>query len=243
MVEPFRDRPPRKRGLGMGAGRRKKAFLEELETLLASAASLSAVDASAARALAHDHGLDLGSDVTTARRGLFRRFLEYCLNDYALSADELADLAHLQSVLALEDLDAEIAKGEAVHSVYGQALDDVLADYHLDPEEKEFLQRLRGEVGLSDDAAEAMLADGKARARERFIKDALVHDSSVVSSQETQLDLDGESETSLEAAIQNAIARATEVVPEVRSATLRDLRVEVSDGEVSRWSVVLRARL
>ncbi len=91
--------------------------------------------------------------------------------------------------------------------------------------------------------ADEMLAEGKQRARERFIKHAMVHDSSVVSPLGTELDLDGESTTSLDDAIRNAIARATEVVPEIETATLRDVRVDVDHRGVKHWHVVLRTAL
>lgn len=245
MAEPFRDRSDQTRGrlAGLGAARRKKRFLEQLETELARAEALGAVEEEAVRALAQENGVDLESDLLTARRSLYRRFLEYCLNDYALSGEESEALAHLKTLLALRDPETEAAHEEAVRSVYGHALDDVLADHHLDPDEEEFLRRLRNEVGLSETSAQELVAEAKRRARERFLKDAVVHDSSLVVSQQTEVELKGDSALSFDAAVGDAIAKAYEVVPKIRSATLRGLDVEVENGSVRKWSVALRARL
>jgi len=246
MAEPFRDRAAEKRGrrLSVGPGRRKKAFLEELETLLATAESLIKVDVAVVSQLAQAHGIDVSADLTTARRALYRRFLEYCFNDYALSAEEAGALAHLQAILALSEADVSIAKEEAVRSVYGRALDAVLEDYQLDPDEEAFLLRLRREIGLSGDSAQALLAQKKEQARQRFIHGAKIYEGSVLmASQGTEVELHGESATTLEDAVCAALARATSALPEIRSAVVRDLRVEVAEGAISKWRVTLRARL
>ena len=246
MADPFRDRTAGKRArrLGVGSARRKRAFLEELETLLATADSLNEVAIPVVRRLAQTHKIDLGADVTTARRAFYRRFLEHCLNDFALSADESGELAHLQALLALRESDVNIAKEEAVRSVYGRALDAVLEDYQLDPDEEGFLLRLQKEMGLSTDSAQALLGQKKQQLRERFIRDTQVYEGHVVMApQRTEVDLQGESEISLEDAVRAALARATGALPDIRSAVVRDLRVEITGGAISKWSVTLRAQL
>lgn len=246
MADPFRDRTAEKRGhrLSVGPGRRKRAFLEELETLLATSESLTELTVPVVRQLAQTHKIDLTADVTTARRALYRRFLEHCLNDFALSADETAELAHLQVLLALSEPDVNIAKEEAVRSVYGRALDAVLEDYQLDPDEAEFLLRLQKEIGLSADSAQALLGKKKQQLRERFIRDTQVYEGRVVMApQRTEVELHGDSDTSLEDAVRVALAPATGALPEVRSAVVRDLRIEVTEGAISKWSVTLRAQL
>jgi flavin-binding protein dodecin len=245
MADPFRDRCPPKRGplASLGAARRKRVFLEELEAELARAPRICDVEPARVRELAQAGGVELDRDLTTARRSLYRRFLECCLTDYALSEDESEDLAHLQKVLALDDVEARGVYEEVVRSLYGQALDRVLEDYHLDPDEEAFLRRLGTQLELPDRSAAELDQAAKARARDRFLKRAVVHGSALVMDQKTEVQLEGSSATGLEDAVRAAIAGAGEVLPELRSAALSDLRIEVRDGAIVNWSVRLLAEL
>ncbi len=236
MAEPFEARPARR------MWSRKRAFLAELETELAKPARVTLLDPIRVEELARERGIDLERDVATPRRGLYRRFLEYCLNDHALSEEESEDLAHLQNLLHLQDADVQAVYSDVTRSVYGQAIDEVLDDYRLDPEEEAFLQRLQAQIGLSDDVATKLKEDGRGRARNRFVSRAAVHTNSLVANQGAVIELQGSSDKSFEDAIQTAIAASSDVET-IESAELETLRVDVSDGRIRRWSVKLTTRL
>ncbi len=236
MAEPFEARPERR------LRSRKRAFLAELETELAKPIRVTLLDPTRVLELARERGINLERDVATARRGMYRRFLEFCLNDHALSEDESEDLAHLQKLLRLRDADVQAVYSDVLRSVYGQAIDEVLEDYRLDPEEEAFLQRLQVQIGLSDDVAAKLKEEGRERARSRFVSRAAVHTSSFVASQGAEIELKGNSEKSFEEAVQAAIAAASDVKT-IESAELKTLRVDVSEGRVRRWSVKLTTRL
>lgn len=237
MAEPFEARPERK------MRSRKRAFLAELETELANPVRVTLVDPSRVEELAQARGIDLEMDVTTPRRGLYRRFLEYCLNDHALSEEESEDLTHLQKLLHLNSADVHSVQDEVTRSVYGQAIDEVLDDYRLDPEEEAFLQRLRAEIGISEDVAAELQQDGKERARHRFVSRAAVQQSSFVTNKGAEVELQGSSEKSFEEAVQAAIEAAYQSLEKIESAELKTLRVDVAEGRIQKWSVKLTTRL
>ena len=82
-------------------------------------------------------------------------------------------------------------------------MDQVLADYRLDPEEEQFLQRLRSELQIDEALSAQLEAAGSERAKQKFLSRTLVSDSVLVASREAKLELTGTSETTLEDAVRN----------------------------------------
>ena len=244
MAEPFELRQEAKRRLsGLGPGKRKRAFLAALETQLARCERIAEIEPGSVEELAREQNVDLTREVTTPRRRLYRRFLEFCLDDHALSDEEYEDLSHLQKVLHLDDVEAQRVHDDVVHGIYGEAIRDVLQDYRLDPEEEAFLERLRADIRISPDAADEIRREGEGHARQRFLRGAAVHGSSMVAARGAEVELEGSSDSSLQEALEVAIRDAVQAVPEIASAELKSLRVDVSEGAVRSWSVKLTTRL
>ena len=244
MAEPFETPSPGKLGRIAGlAGGRKRAFLGDVEGLLAKAERLSDVEPSRVEAVAQERGVDLARDVSTPRRSLYRRFLEHCLNDHALSSDESEDLAHLRKLLALGDGDVAAIHDDVTRAIYGDAIDVVLEDHKLAPEEDAFLTRLREEIGLLEETADELKREGARRARDRFVQRAAVHRGGMVAEVGAEIELEGSSELGLQQAVEDAIGRASETLPELTSAKVKDLRVEIREGAVAGWHVKLSATL
>jgi flavin-binding protein dodecin len=189
------------------------------------------------------HGVDLGARLRTARKNLYRRFLEHCLLDGALSEDESADLVHLRGLLHLEDEDVARLHDDVAIAVYGEAVGQVLQDHKLDPDERAFLERLRGDLGLAPDVASRLYEQGSEAARQRYLQRTLTHDSMLVAAHGARLELTGSSEKSLEDAVRSALEEATRAVPELRWAEVREIRTDLAHGRIARWHVKLRAGL
>ena len=247
VAEPFKAPSPsrlaRIAGLGRLGGGRKRAFLSDVETLLAEAERVTTIDLSRVEEIALGRGIDLSRELSTPRRSLYRRFLEYCLNDHALSSDESEDLAHLGKLLSLEKGDVAAIHEDVARAIYGDALAVVLEDYRLDPEEEAFLAQLRQGVGLCEDEAAELERTGRESARARYVNRAAVHSGSVVAQKGAEIELDGQSEAGLQQAIENAIDRACETLPDLKSAALKDLHVEIHEGTPVRWRVKLTTNL
>jgi hypothetical protein len=241
VAEPFVRRPA-ETGLRRLAGNRREC-IREIEELFAQAASVRDVTHEQVIEVAIRHDVDLGARLVTARRELYRRFLEHCLADQELSEEETADIDHLRRVLLLSDADAGEVHDRVAHAVYGQAIDQVLADYRLDPEEAEFLRRLGSALALPDEERDHLYGEAERRARQRFLERTLVHDSALFAGRTKVLELSGSSARSIEDAIQNALAEAVRAVPELRHFEVTKIQGSLEDGSIKRWEVSLRATL
>lgn len=242
MAEPFERRVSSGRGFLGRLRRARGGVIREIEDLLARARRVSEVDPEQVAAVARSHGVDLGRRLRTARLGLYRRFFEQCLRDQTVSDEERRELAHLRRLLQLEDGDIARLHEEVAVAVYGDAVDRVLEDHRLDPEEEDFLRKLRDELVLSDELAERLLAQGSGRARRRFLDRAVQRDDFLLASRDLTLELSGESECGLEAAVERAVEQASRAVDGLTGVEVSRIGVEVAGGRVARWHVKLQAR-
>ena len=244
MAEPFAERPDDSRGmLSRVRGGRKRTFVVDVENLLARVARVVDVRPEQIEELADRHSVDLVDSVRTPRRSLYRRLLEHCLSDHALSPDESADLSNLRTILKLEDEEVQAIHDDVAQTFYGRALDKVLEDYRLDPEEEQFLRNLRSELGIDDRLSAQLQEEGTGRARQRFLSQNVATDSVFVAPQETKLDLTGRSESTIEDAVRSAIDEAHQAGADLHSAELAEIRVELHQGAVGTWCVKLKATL
>jgi hypothetical protein len=165
MAEPFRDvplKPPNllHRLLGREAGQNA---ITEVGNLLSRAARVSDVSVESVQEVAGRYKLVLKRHFRNALRALYCRYLEHCLRDRVLSAEEIRDLAHLKAILGLADRDVQAIHDEVGRAIYGQAVAEILADRRLDPEEKAFLERLEKELRLPREIADRLLVAGARR--------------------------------------------------------------------------------
>jgi flavin-binding protein dodecin len=216
--------------------------IREIEDLLARAERVRDVSAAQAAEIAVRNGVELGRRHHTARRALYRRFLEHCLADQSVSAEEAAELAHLRELLQLDESDAIQIHELAVLAIYGSALDRVLKDHRLEPEEEAFLERLRHDLAIAPEAAARLYRDAEARARRRFLDTKVVQESGIVATRGLTLELAGVSEKSIEDAVRSALDEALRAFPRIERAELSEIAAEIGAGGVARWRVTLRAR-
>lgn len=244
MTGPFETSPETSGGLGSRLlGRKARgAAARDIEALLAGSPEISAVTNERVTAIAAGHGVDL-TRLQSQCRDLYRRYLEYCLVDHALSEAEVSDLGHLRVILALPDEVASEVHEEVACAVYGAAIEDVLSDHRLDADEEAFLQRLRDDLDIDSAVAEQALEQGRKRARQRYLSSVVSSDDILVASQEIKLEIDGSSEDSIEGAVSDALVEAGTVLPGLKRIEIATLEADVSEGEVSRWHVKLRAIL
>ena len=171
MADPFAHKPAGgafERLLGGGR------TVAEIEAVLAGAVRLREVSPETVEQIAKRHGIDLGRRLAGPRRNLYRRFLEHCLVDCALSPEENVDLAHLQRLLRLADADAARIHDEVAQAVYGRAVAEVLSDLQLDPEERSFLERIGADLALSPQVT-AQIYEKGAGPEPRPLPDAGAH--------------------------------------------------------------------
>jgi flavin-binding protein dodecin len=244
MAEPFERHAKRREGLVsrvLGGGA-QAGTIAEIEGLLADAARVRDVSAEHVRQIAVRHGVDLGARLLPARRNLYRRLLEQCVLDGAVSAEENAELAHLKVILGLADADVAPVHEDVARAAYGQALGQALEDHRIDPDERAFLARLQSDLHLDPETAERLREREAELSRQRFLSRSLTYDNVLVSTR-AKLELSGSSDKSLEDAIREAIEKAGRAVPELATAEVESIRTDVDGGRVARWHVQLRASL
>ena len=243
MAEPFEKRTRRgalSKVLGSAA---KRGAIDDIEALLCDADRVCDVVAQQVKEIGDRHGVDLGRKLRSARVQLYRRFLQHCLVDHHLSDDESEDLEHLRALLNVNAADASRVHDEVSRQVYGEAVDEVLDDQQLDPDEEEFLSRLRGQLAIPEEIANALLAEGVQRARQRFFSKSASRSGVFLTSQEAPLQLVGASEGSIEGAVNDALEQACRAVPRLHWVEVSKIRGEVADGRVKEWQVELKAWL
>ena len=240
MAEPFVAKPAGGAFARLLGSRRAVA---EIEALLAGAGRLSEVSPESVEQIAKRHGIDLERRLAGPRRSLYRRFLERCLVDCALSPEENVDLAHLQRLLRLDDADAARIHDEVAQAVYGRAVAEVLRDQQLDPEERGFLERIGADLELSPQVTAQIYEKGAEQSREHYLARARTHPNALFASPTAKLELAGSSEKSLEDAIRAALEQAARALPGLASARLHEVRTDVREGRVLRWHVVLETEV
>jgi flavin-binding protein dodecin len=243
MAEPFERRSAQSEGVleRLGVRRPRAAALHAVEDALAGAQDLLALEEGALARVAAAEGAEL-SALRTGCLQLYRRFLEHCFADQALSEDESRALDHLRTLLRLGEADVAPIHHDVAQRVYGHAIDAVLEDQRLDPEEERFLRRLRGELRLSEGEARALLDEGAERARQRFIEQSISRDSFLLRSTDVVLDLTGSSSEGLEAAVRSTLDQAVHAIPDLRWIELDQIAADLEEGRVARWHVKLKAR-
>jgi len=224
-------------------GTTRGGAIQEIEALLSDAERVTDVGVERVQDVAGRHGVDLARRLRTPRTHLYRRFLQHCLLDHHLSEDESRDIAHLRELLCLDAADAARVHDEVSRQVYGEAVDQVLDDQQLDPEEEEFLSQLRGKLAIPDEVANALLAEGVQRARQRFFSKSAARASVFLTSQEAPLQLVGASQGSIEGAVNDALEQACRAVPRLHWIEVSKIRGEVTEGRVTEWQVELKAWL
>lgn len=234
MAEPFQLRA----GNGAGDCPPKSACRDQIEQLLAAAERVRNVSAREVAEVGARHGLNLGRQLGAARRELYRRFLEHCLLDFRFTPDESSDVLHLKQILHLEAWEAAEIHDEVVRRVYGRALETVLEDEQLDPDEEVFIRRLREDLEIPLVAAEGMLQQAWREARKRGATRGSTSGGPREAEPRKPISLAGSSETSVEDAIRHAVAR-TPGAGDVERVALVHLEVELRNGEPSLFHVRL----
>ncbi|MCL7926975.1 MAG: dodecin domain-containing protein [marine benthic group bacterium] len=245
MAEPFLTSESEESGLiGRVFGSRARgAAAREIEALLAAAGRVTDVSATAVKSVGTSHAVDVNRHLRAPCLALYRRYLEHCFVDRKLSDDEVEDLVHLRSVLALEESDCARLHDEVAVALYGAAVEEALADRRLEPEEEEFLALLQKQLRIEDERAQQALAEATRKARNRFLATATTAEGALVAAQTAALQLEGSSEASIEDAVANALEQSATLLPELGEIEVTRITASLNDCRVGKWHVQVRADL
>lgn len=239
MAEPFRAAAPRT-GLGRSLRSKRTSTLEAIEDLLARCERLRHVSVQAIDAVCDTQGIELPRRFEGDRKHLYRRYLAHCLEDRLLTEDENADLEHLRELLHLRAEDVAALHDEVAREVYGRAVEEVLADLEISPEEDAFLRRLRGELKLSEAVAADLLERGRWSARSNALREASTPDKDFTQHRPVAGEFTGRSEVSFEDAVNDALSKATVAIPVLHWFEVTNISGYVGQGKSRKWHVTVR---
>jgi flavin-binding protein dodecin len=240
MADPFLRSDRDSGGLG-SVFKRSSVTLEAIESLLAEAECVRDVTPEVVSGVCAERGIDLRRRLQRGRRHLYRRYLRHCFEDMTLSEQESSELEHLRELLHLGPGDVASIHDEVAVEVYGEAVEEVLADFQLDEAEANFLGRLRQELELPEEQAERIYRRTASEARDRAMSQASSRDREFVSERQPAGEFTGRSTQGLEAAIDDALAKATLAVPSLHWFEVTQIAGYVHEGKASGWHVTVQA--
>jgi hypothetical protein len=123
------------------------AFVE-LNNLFAGAGDPSAITEEDVEQICRGYGFDVRRTFAARCQKLYRDYLSWCLTDRRLTDDELANLAHLATLLRLDATTAAAIQHAVTRNVYLRSVEEVLADGETSDEERAFLQRLSEQLRI-----------------------------------------------------------------------------------------------
>ncbi len=239
MAAPFqRAQEPQGRSSQL-LGRRSSMTLEAIEDLLAEARCVRDVTRAAVSDLCTARKVDLRSRLSRGRRQLYHRYLKYCLEDRVLAAEEVESLAHLRDLLHLDRADLAAVQDAVAVEVYGEAVEEVLADFRLDDDEAAFLRSLTESLNLSEKTATLVYQEKADRARERALSEATTRDRQFL--RPAAGEFTGRSSASLEQAIDDALTKASLAIPSLHWFEVTHIAGYVEGGRTSGWHATLKA--
>jgi flavin-binding protein dodecin len=241
MAEPFNRTGSNGKGVTASFRRRSSITLETIEDLFARAACVQDVRHETVQSVCQERGVDLQRSLARGRAALYGRYLRHCLDDNVLSAEENGDLIHLREILLLSPDEVMDVHDAVAVEVYGEAVNEVLADFRLDDDEAEFLRRLRGDLHLPEDRADQIFRTAAADAQGRAISEASSRDPVFTNHRVAAGEFTGRSAESLEGAINDALAKASLGIPSLHWFEVIQTAGYVENGIVSGWHASLRA--
>jgi len=217
--------------------------LQAIEDLLARADCVRDVTSVVVSDLCAARNVDLRRRLSRGRRQLYHRYLKHCFEDKVLTPGEIDELSHLRGLLHRDAADRVEVHDAVAVEVYGEAVEEVLADFRLDDDEAAFLRGLRESLDLSEDAAAGIFEEGRVRARERALKEAGTQDQQFVEHRAAAGAFTGRSSSSLEDAIDDALTKASIAIRELHWFEVTHIAGYVEDGRTGGWHVTLSAGL
>lgn len=115
------------------------------------------VSPSELEAISREHDLDIRTRFRAELEVLYRDYLLHCLTDRRLSHEELADLEHLRGLFGLDADAARNVQRTVTRQLYLKSVEEMLADGTVDPDEREFLRRLREDLSIPESIADNIL--------------------------------------------------------------------------------------
>ncbi len=186
---PFRERELKKPNIiqKLLNTKPKQNSIIEINNLFANAESIKYITIDHIQSIASKYKVNLNKKFLTELESFYRTYLKHCLQDKQLSDNELSDLAHLKSILCLNDKAVEKIHNETASEIYQKAVNDVIADGQIDEQEKTFLTKLQSDLKLPDSIAQNIYSKTASKYLQNYIHKA-VSDERVTPDEEKEIE-------------------------------------------------------
>jgi len=100
-------------------------------------------------------------------------YLNNCLSDKSLSAQELEELKHLKQLLSLDDKCIENLHDRLGESIYKKSFEEAVADGRLTKQEEDFLSKLESDLKISKTLAQKISAEVRTAFIENYVMNVI----------------------------------------------------------------------
>jgi hypothetical protein len=163
----------------------KANAVAELRNLLAES-EIGLVSHELVAAIEHKYKVVLTRKYANDLLSIYRQYLEYCFEDRKLSAAEIANLSHLKQLFSLKDKLIATVHNEVAVRIYSDEVGKVIEDGKVEDLEKEFLQKLQNDIGLSPEMASQIYKENATKMLQTYL-DGAVADQRISPEEESQL--------------------------------------------------------
>lgn len=161
----------------------------ELNNLLATTL-IRSITSAEIHAIERRYGLSLNRQFGLNLEEFYAVQLNYALADRRLSADELADLDHLRTLLQLPGQTVEMLHTRIGEVVYRQSVEEFVQDGQLSADERAFLAELQQTIALPRELADRISEEVRSDYLARFVQDFSA-DARITPEEEMQLRIIG----------------------------------------------------
>lgn len=127
--------------------------VRELNNLLATT-PLMQITVGDVRNIETRYGIQFTQDFQLNTEEFYATYLNYCMKDKLLSAEEVNDLSYLKLLLGLSDSTVDFLHNMVAGVLYKQAMQEAIADGRLSDTERDFLSKLQSQLKLPQEIAD-----------------------------------------------------------------------------------------
>lgn len=141
------------------------------------------------------------------QKAIYKAYLVYCIEDKYISINEVMELRQIQKLLQIDPKISKELQNEVSAVIYEEEVEKVIEDGLVERWEREFLMKLKHDILISPERAEAIFAERSGQLIREFI-DKILEDQRISPEEEkafsglcrslgVQLEMDEETETAM----------------------------------------------
>jgi hypothetical protein len=164
----------------------KDGALVQINNLFARATSLAAITRTQVDEACEKHGVKLEKISLEARSALYEKYASFAFRDKIVTDDELASLKRLQGLLYLNDAAVQRSYWDPILELYGNEVDELIADGRLTDENRARLRTLEKDLRIPYQQAKRVY-DARAGKKVKDLAVEIIQDKKISPDEENEL--------------------------------------------------------